>query len=156
MAEVMLKLFVFGFLWRRWHVCVFFSFLFCGLDVSALVLLFMALLCHETWWCFHDVLLCGFGRCGLFGLWFVALVVVLVSLVWWVIVVWFWVEWIVWLVDPMKTRVSMRLGKRDFSCSHFFETYCTFYNRISFWSLAKRAPSRLGIRALRSFIFWET
>ena len=30
-------------------VCLFLSFLFCGSDVSASMLLFVALLCHETW-----------------------------------------------------------------------------------------------------------
>ena len=45
----MLKLCVFKFLRQRLHVCVFLSFLFCGSDVSASMLLFVALLCHETW-----------------------------------------------------------------------------------------------------------
>ena len=45
----------------------------------------MDLECFKMVW-FSCVLLCGFGWCGLFGLWFVALVGVLVGLVWWVFV----------------------------------------------------------------------
>ena len=41
MTKVMLKLFIFKFLRQRLHVCVFLSFLFCGSDVSASMLLFL-------------------------------------------------------------------------------------------------------------------
>ena len=51
MTKVMLKLFIFRILWQRLHVCVFVLefFILWVRCVSASMLLFVALLCHETW-----------------------------------------------------------------------------------------------------------
>ena len=54
-------------------------------------------LCFD-WLDLMRFLLCDFELGGLFGLWVVTVVGVLICLVWYCFVLWFWVVWVIWFV----------------------------------------------------------